>query len=99
MNTMPGSPSPRGADHPVEDLLGQEPARDFTAVRIDQVVLAARGQRVHEPVGRRDGDVEVGDAPVELAVDELEDVRMIDRRIPCSRRGAFHPASPLRSRC
>ena len=49
---------------------------------IDQVVLAARGQRVHEPVGGGDGDVEVGDAAVQLAVDELEDVRVVDLQDP-----------------
>ena len=39
-------------------------------------------ERVHEPVGRRDRDVEVGDAAVELALDELEDVRVVDPEDP-----------------
>ena len=36
------------------------------------------GEGVHERVGDRDGDVEVGDAAVELALDELEDVGVVD---------------------
>jgi hypothetical protein len=35
-------------------------------------------ERVHEGVGDRDRDVEVRDAAVELAVDELEHVGMVD---------------------
>src|SRR5439155_11916045 len=74
--------APGGPNHAVEDLLRQESARDRYAVRIDQLVLTARGERVHEAVGRRHRDVEVGDAAIELAVDELEDVRVVDPEDP-----------------
>src|SRR6476660_8925323 len=80
MKTIPGAPG--GSDDAIEDLFRQQPARDRAAVRVDQVVLAARRERVHEAVGHRHGDVEVGDAAVELAVDELEDVRVIDPEDP-----------------
>src|SRR5207245_11744782 len=50
--------------------------------RVSQVVLASRHERVHELVGRGDRNVEVGDPAVELALDELEDVRVVDAEDP-----------------
>ena len=74
--------APGRRDDPPEDLARRELAHDRARVRIDQVVILAALEGLHEAGGGRDRDVEVGDATVQLALDELEDVGVIDLEDP-----------------
>jgi hypothetical protein len=83
--------APGRADDALEHLARAEPAGDLPGVRVDEVVVLALGQSVHERVGGSHRDVEIGDPPVELAVDELEDVGVIDLQNPHVRSAAGSP--------
>ena len=66
-------------DDGVEDFLRVEGADCFAGFRVDQIVIAPAGSRLHEFLGQADGDVEVVDVVIVLlALDELHDVRMVD---------------------
>ena len=98
MKIMPGSPV-RHAARTMRSKTSRARSRPATwPVRgLIEVVVPVRGEGLHERVGGGDRDVEVRDAAVELALDELEDVRVVhaeDR--PCWRRAACRPASPPR---
>ena len=83
MNTSPGSPVRQAA--PTMRAKTSRAASCPTAAPdagIDEVVVSASSERVHEHVGGRHRDVEVRDTAVELAFDELADVRMIDAQDP-----------------
>jgi hypothetical protein len=76
---QPGIPrAPRRANDSLEDLARGEMARHLPVPRIHEVIVAARGQPVHEGVGHADRDIEVRHPALELALDELEDVGVID---------------------
>jgi hypothetical protein len=74
--------APRGAHDALEHLARGQAADHLLGVRVDEVVLLAVDQGLHERVGHGHGDVEVRDPAIELAVDELEDVGMIDLQDP-----------------
>ena len=86
--------APRRRDDPAEDLARRELAHHGAGVRVDEVVVLAALEGVHESGGRRHRDVEVGDAAVQLALDELEDVGVIhleDAHVgPPTRSALFH---------
>ena len=74
----PGVPGAPGRVHdPVEDLARPEPARGLPGMGVNQVVLAVRYQGLHERVRGGHRDVEVRDPPIQLALDELQDVRVV----------------------
>ena len=74
--------APRRAHDAVEHLARRQPPRREPRTRVDEVVLPARREGVHERVGDGDRDIEVRDAAVELALDELEDVRVVHPENP-----------------
>ena len=69
---------PRHLDDEVVDLASVELARDLLGSRVDQVVGGAGLHGLHELLGERHRDVEVGEVAVGLALDEVEDVRVVD---------------------
>ena len=73
---------PRRAHDAVEHLARGQAGRPEAGARVDQVVFAARREGGHEGIGRGHRDVEVRDPAVELALDELEDIRVIDAEDP-----------------
>ena len=91
---------PRAVDHPVPHRPRLELAGDLAGLGVDQVVRLVLLHRLHERVGDRDRDVEVGDlGRVVLAGDEVHDVRDgPPAGCPCWRRGGCRPASPRRWR-
>ena len=74
--------APRRAHDAVEHLARRQPPRRAPGARVDEVVLPARREGVHERVGDGDRDIEVRDPAVELALDELEDVRVVHPENP-----------------
>ena len=70
--------APRRAHDAIEDLLRRQSRHRHARPRVDEVVVPARLEGGHERIGDGDRDVEVGHGAVELALDELQDVRMVD---------------------
>src|SRR5581483_675200 len=70
--------SPGSVDDAVEHHAGADALDNAAVARIDQVIVLTGCQGLHERVRGADRDVEVGDGAVALAVDEPEDVGMID---------------------
>ena len=69
---------PRAVDDPLPHRPGLELAGDLAGLGVEQVVGLVLLHRLHERVGDRDRDVEVGDlARVVLAGDEVHDVRVV----------------------
>ena len=78
MNTTPGSPGRHADVRSWPTPLRLQPVGYFARVRIDQVVVTIGLLGLHEGLGHRHADVEVGDSAVVLAFDEFEDIGMID---------------------
>ena len=69
---------PRAVHDLLEDVARVELAHHLARARVDQVVGLAGIERDHERIGDRHGDVEIRHLrEVVLAVDEIQDVRMI----------------------
>ena len=83
MKTMPGSPVRQAARTMRSNTSrARQPLGRLAGMRVDEVVLLALLERVHERVGGGHGDVEVRDPTVELALDELQHVGMVDLQDP-----------------
>ena len=77
-------------DH-IEDLLRTEMADGLLGLRIDQVVIAVALYRLHKGLSNAHADIEIGDFLIVcLAVDEIQNVRMINPQNPhiCASSGA-----------
>ena len=62
----------------VEDILREQPRADLTSMGRDEIVFFTPLERAHETIGDRDGYVEVRDTAILLAIDELENVGVVD---------------------